>query len=406
MATHTKRDNSNLRVMQRHALSLYFFSIHFESRDPLNTGIDFLNTKITIVFYIAVMSVGLKGLKSLKPFKLFLLPIIFLFIIQTVSGYIYQRPGHTDYFSIVFFLNMIVFLLMLIHQQRDSRALVQALNFYVSGGLIMVCFFLLGIETDYSFQGRASIFGSNANAVGINLSIVGLLMALRLFVDKKISFNLKLIYLSFAPLILFFIASTGSRSSFISFFSGLLVLIIFKKEKPIRKVTSLIIGFFISFLISLYFLNNKIIGSRLGRAIDEGDLSGRDELWVTISELANINALWGIGHTGYSFETIYLYGQYTSAHNVFVETLITGGVFSLVLIIIFFWKIIIRAFSNYKVIDNVSSLVFLMPITVTVVVAHPFGTKIVWALFVMIITSQYQSNMVRTKRIKNENRQN
>ena len=57
-------------------------------------------------------------------------------------------------------------------------------------------------------------------------------------------------------------------------------------------------------------------------------------------------------------------------------------------------------------IDNVSSLVFLVPIMVTVVVAHPFGTKIIWALFVMIITSQSQSNIVRTKRIKNENRQN
>ena len=88
--------------IQRFALCLYFFSIHFESWDPFFTGVDFLVTKVTITFYIVVSLLRFKGIKSYISYKKFTLPIIFIFLIEMVSGYNNQHYGYTEYFSLIF----------------------------------------------------------------------------------------------------------------------------------------------------------------------------------------------------------------------------------------------------------------------------------------------------------------
>ena len=227
---------------QRFFLCLYFFSIHFEQWDPFFTGIDYLITKITIVCYIVISIFGYTGLSSLKRYNKFILPITIIFLIQTISGYIYQRSNYNEYFSLIFFLSVITFILMLLQQTKDNLAIVKALDAFTWGGIFLTLFFLTDIETEIAHINRVSVFGVNHNLQAINLSVVLLIMINRLFNKVKTNKFINFLYLIFIPLILFFIASTGSRSGFVSLVIGLTIMVFFKRIKnPFTKINSLIL---------------------------------------------------------------------------------------------------------------------------------------------------------------------
>jgi O-antigen ligase len=379
--------NSSSSRLQSFALALYFFSIHFESWDPFLTGIDYLITKFTIMFYISVSLVNFKYFRVLKKYKKFIIPIIIIFIVQTISAYLYQRPGYTEYFSIILFLHIFTFILILLHNIRDKYAITKALNAFILGGLLLGFFFLIGFETDTSFHGRTTIFGVNQNMLGINLSIILILIIHRLIFEKNIDELLKIGFVIFIPILIYFLASTGSRSGFFSLLAGLIILFFFKKNRDLlMKSVYLFFGFILGTSIIFYFLNNKTIGNRIIASAYDGDLSGREKYWETIPKLVDINPFFGIGKTGYSYETELLYGTYTSAHNIFIESLVMGGYVSLFYLFIFLFRLIKQAIINYKRTYNVLNLSLLMPIIIMSLVGHTFGTKISWGIFAYIIT--------------------
>lgn len=378
---------------QRFFLCLYFFSIHFEQWDPFFTGIDYLITKITIVCYIVISIFGYTGLSSLKRYNKFILPITIIFLIQTISGYIYQRSNYNEYFSLIFFLSVITFILMLLQQTKDNLAIVKALDAFTWGGIFLTLFFLTDIETEIAHINRVSVFGVNHNLQAINLSVVLLIMINRLFNKVKTNKFINFLYLIFIPLILFFIASTGSRSGFVSLVIGLTIMVFFKRIKnPFTKINSLILGIAAITSLSYYFFSNEVIGYRIDDSINTGDLSNRDVYWEGIITLFDISPYFGIGETGYAYETEHMFGTYTSSHNVFLEVLIMGGLVSFIFLLLFLFRIIKKTYLN----QDLVSLVFMAPILVTFLVGHPFGTRLIWGLFVVIISYEIKNKFHKT----------
>ena len=394
----------NLRKsVQRFALCLYFFSIHFENWDIFSIGIDFLITKITIVFYILFSFPNFKRFKSLKKFKKFIFPIILVFMIQTFSGYNYKRLYFEEYFSLVFFLNIILFILMLIQAQYDDKAIGVALKSYAFGGLILALFFVLGIQTNTSFGGRTTIFDVNHNMLAVNLSIVALIFLNLLLFNKKTNEFVRFIYLSSILIIVIFIASTGSRSGVLSLLGGALMIFLLIKTKDIfKKIMVIVIGGLFTFFFLIFIFNYSISGNRLNETVQTGDLSGRNDYWVEMIPLSSINPAFGIGYSGFKYEVYNIYGEYRSAHNVFVSVLVTGGFVSLLLVCFFLYNILKKANLNYKTKNDILSIAFLVPIFVMAFVAHLLSTKIEWGVFAYIISVKYR-NRNDIKYLKNHN---
>ena len=252
-----------LRRIQRFALNLYFFSIHFESWDPFQMGIDYLITKITIVFYLIVCIPNFKKFRYLKAYTKFIIPILLIFTIQTISGFRNQTTFYSEYFSMVLFLNIVIFLLMLIHFHRDRMAIINALKYFAFGGIFLTLFFVLGIETDTSFgeEGRLTVFGVNHNMLAVNMSIVFIIIFYQFFLNKRLNRLLRNIYVIFIPLIIMFIASTGSRSGVLSLMMAILLLVLVNKSKDVIKRNIIIVLGGIFFIGTfLYFINNNVVG--------------------------------------------------------------------------------------------------------------------------------------------------
>jgi O-antigen ligase len=379
---------NNTIKFQTFTLCLYFFSIHFESWDPFETGIDFLVTKITIVLYLIACIPNFKRFRYLKSYTKFIKPILLIFTISTISGFLNQRPFYSEYFSMVFFLNILMFLLMLIHFQRDRIAIINALKYFAFGGIFLTLFFVLGIETDNSFGvGRLTVFDVNHNMLAVNMSIVFIIIFYHLIYVKDNYKIVTTIYVIFIPIIIVFIASTGSRSGVLTLITAVLLLFLLSTSKNIiKKHLSAIIGVFLFIGILSYFSNNSIVGDRLKNSSNTGDLSGRDETWLEMLPIVNVKPYFGIGHNGFDYEVQYIYGESRSAHNVFLTILITSGFAGLILFLFFLFRIIKKATSNYKKNNDILSVVLLVPILVMALVAHLLSTKIEWGIFVYIIT--------------------
>jgi O-antigen ligase len=391
------KKNNSLKF-QTFALCLYFFSIHFESWDPFQMGIDFLITKITIVFYLIVCIPNFRKFRYLKAHTKFIIPILLIFTIQTISGFLNQTTFYSEYFSMVFFLNMLMFLLMLIHFQRDRIAIINALKYFAFGGIFLTLFFVFKIETDTNFDGgRLTVFGINHNMLAVNMSIVFIIIFYQLSYVKNNNKILTVIYVIFIPIIIVFIASTGSRSGVLSLMMAVLLLFLLNKSKNIiRKHLFIIIGgiFFIGTF--LYFSNNSIVGERLSNSSNTGDLSGRDDTWLEMLPIVNVKPFFGIGHNGFDCEVQNIYGKSRSAHNVFLTILITSGFVGLIFFLFFLFRIIKKAKSNYKKNNDVLSVVLLVPIFVMALVAHLLSTKIEWGIFAYIIT-EINRNQLKLK---------
>ena len=376
-----------LRRAQCFALCIYFISIHFESWDPFHLGIDYLVTKVTITWYIFLSFLNFRGLKSIFFYRKFTFPITIIFCIECFSGYFNQKSNYTEYFSLILFLNIVVFYLMLIQSSTDHNAVRRALNCYVIGGLVLSVFFILGIEVDSAFEEeRVSLFGVNQNMLAVNLSVVLLIIVHRLFDRLPINQFLTIIYITFIPVLIYFMASTGSRSGFMSLFTGLVVFFTLRRTKNLKsRIYVLIFGACAVILMVNFFLENKVIGERLNNSIETGDLSGRDLYWEEMLDLTLINPFFGIGRTGFAFETDRIFGVYTSSHNAFLEILIMGGFVSLLFFMVFVYSLIKEAIKQFWKLNQLLSLMLMLPIIIMILVGHPLGTKISWGIFAFII---------------------
>lgn len=372
-------------------LSLYFFSIHFESWDPLNTGIDYLITKITISLYIIVSFIRFSGFKSIKEYNKYTIPLILIFIIGNISGYYNQHPGFEDYFVLTEFLNLLTFIFILLHHKKDNHAIIKGLNGFIFGGIVLLIFFLLGIETNNSLDGRFTMFGTNANQLSVDIAVVSLLILSKLIYKKNSSYSLKLFFLIILPFFVLFLASTGSRTGVISFFIGCSLMIFFKKSKNLSiKIFKLILGILTSFFLYKYFTEGNIIGARLTDSIENLDLSGRDVYWEKILNFFDFNLIFGIGINGYKYQSDLIFGLFVSPHNVFIQTFVTGGIVSVIILIFYFFMITKKSFNIYKNSSNPLCLILLVPIILLAFTGQVFASKIAFGIFALIIIDSIQ----------------
>ena len=374
-----------LKRIHNFSLYLYIFSICFESWDPFNLNIDYLITKFTIVFYIAISTLRFKIFKDFKKFNKFTIPLILIFSIQFISGY-FNQNNEAHYFSLITFLNFIVFFTMLAHTKNDKNLLSRAINYYLASIFFILVLIFFNLETDYNFDGRLTIFGVNQNWLALNFSISIIFLAHKLLQLKGKFNTIKVIYFLMIISLFFQLSYTGSRSGFIGMILGLCLLLFrFKFKYLIQSILKNIKIFtFIAIIISI-FLNSEVFSSRFSSFISTGDLSGRDLTWTLLLENIDAIPLFGIGYSGYFIFSKSLFGYYSSAHNFFIETLFIGGFPSLILLIIFVIRIFLKAIMNKSLYRDYLSIAIISTVLVDFFSGQPFGNKIIFFVFAFVI---------------------
>jgi hypothetical protein len=389
-----------VRFIQKYLLLLFFFSVNFEMMNLFNLGIDYLATKITISLLLGVSLINFPRYFSFKKQWKLLLPLYAYFIVLTAINFLHINGVYSTFFDFPFFLNILVLIILCNSAELNSNILLKGMFFFAFSTFIIALLYFLNISVSTQFEGRYTIFGMNENFLGLTFCI-SFFVTVSLIFENRLKLGAPRYFLIlFLPAFFWVMIKTGSRVAFISFiFSFFFYLYNIKtisREKKIILSTLLIFFFTAIFFV---FLRNSTIGSRLTDSIKEGDLSSRDLIWLNIFDIVYNHWLLGVGKTGYNKEIMLAFGDVTSPHNVFIESICYTGLFGFSLFLWFLIPVFKRGLSKKKNGSQILPGLLLIPLFGILLSGQLFEVKLGWLLIAYVIGSTKEKIETTTKEL-------
>jgi O-antigen ligase len=230
--------------------------------------------------------------------------------------------------------------------------------------------------------GRLTLFGDNSNSIGTFLA-VSFIISFHYLVKGRLSFFT--FFLLIAIFVIFLgILKTGSRASLISSLAVVIYFINFKGG----FIRSLLRFLLLSVLIVLFIIlisTQEIIGARMLNFINDGDVSGRDVIFLSVLPFIMEHWFLGIGISGYYNLTYQYFEGFFSPHNSLLEALIYTGFLGF----IFFSKWILSVFKrsfflksefNFNLFISLS-----VPVLIVLINSQFFLSKPIWVIIAIIL---------------------
>ena len=381
---------SSLHKLQNFAMYLLFFSVPFERWKPFNTDVEFLVTKITVIFYMFTVLFEFGFFFSFKKHKKVFLPILIYFSILTVVSFINKGAFSSSFFDVLLFLNILLFVLGTNHFSRDPRVIYKCFLAFILSAVLLTVFYFLNIEIDNSLDGRIAILGDNQNNIGLNLACAIFILTSLVFENKSGWGINRLMLLWLLPFLFFVMVITGSRLAFLSSFLGLICFLLLWKSKFVtRKILIVIVGLLVVGSVFAYLAANEIIASRLSESLSSGDLGDRDYLWVLILPLISDAPLFGIGITGYANQMEILFGGMSSPHNGIIEALCYTGLAGTTFLLLFIFRLLKHALMTINQNNEILPVILFIPIIGILLTGQIFQSKTIWLLFAYVAAAGY-----------------
>ena len=141
----------------------------------------------------------------------------------------------------------------------------------------------------------------------------------------------------------------------------------------------------ITSVIAIYgwkvFLAKEKIMDRLQSSVGEGDIGGRQEIWLKVIPIIENNPLFGVGKTGYSQYALGVFNKFFSPHNVLLEILIYTGIIGLSIFSYFLFRLVKQSYSYYIATGFLLSLLLFSPVFGLILSGQILGKKIVFIIF-------------------------
>ena len=326
---------------------------------------------------------NLKAFKTIKTYFFSIKSLLFFFIYLTAISFINRGGSSISFIYFPLLLNILIMLITLSIVKSYPTVLFNSLIAFSIGTFLTSVLFVLNIGVNLSIDGRFTIFNLNENMLGLNAAFAIFTFIQYTFSYKPVSRGMKYIMMIIILFLFLLLVKTGSRGAFISFVFGIIFFLFTQKDSSIFK-KALIIGGFLIFGIFAWFIfiKNSVLTERLVTSVNDGDLSNRDLIWISLFDLIVNNYWFGVGITGY--EKIAGNG---SPHNVLIEVLCYTGIFGLLMFSIFLIQIAKGVYRNYKRGFNVLPFVLFIPILGMILTGQIFEQKIIWILFAYLIAS-------------------
>ena len=361
----------------RLALYLFMFSINFEMFNLLGESGSFSIGRLIGFLYILSMILvryrfDFSGLSSL------IYIIMAFFLVVTFSGIINLNETSSKIIDASLFQNIVLFFLFLVHERKDPGVLEKSLYAFALGTACLSAFYLFGIGIEY-VGGRLSIFGDNENAVGLRGAISSAFLIYFVFISgRKMSWK-SAVNIAFIGGLLLMMLETGSRVAFIAFVLMVVILLVtYLFVDPVKRVLpSLLYSVLVMFFLVPFLLSNNLILERLW-AVGEGDISGRNDIWISYIPAIWRSPLIGYGYSGFEHMSIGIFGEIMSPHNVIIEVLLYGGFVALVIFMIFNFKVILSALSMCSIEKKYLGAVLLIPYIGLLSAGQMLDKKIMW----------------------------
>jgi len=381
-----------LNQVQRITLLIFFFSINFEVWNPLGNGGDFSIAKLTAMLYFISIAPQLPQFFRISNLKSLLTPIWVFFCFLTIMSIFNINELYSKFFSTSIFLNIIIFWILINHERKDYLIIEKGMLSFAFGSFALSLLYFAGIGVEYT-QGRLSMFGDNQNALGLKMAIA-VIIILTSVAQNRLNFGwYRYLLLILVPFMLTFIGATGSRVAAIAFVLAFITaILLFKTKNNLTKIFTIIGGGIILIFLVILIIQSGTLLNRLEDTSKSGDLGERDMIWRTISPIIVGNPFFGIGETGYEYETTAIFGNTVSPHNVILEVICYTGFFGLIIYSIFLYRVFLRSYQSYLTNGWLLPILLTIPVIGSILSGQILDVKIGWIIFSYIISTSAIKN--------------
>lgn len=390
-----------MRNFRRFAALLVGFGGAFYTLPIGGVSVGFLCAGIYFVLMIPLLS-GLSHISQIYG-GYYKLPLIYLLIV-TVLNLFYLNIS-SDFFPTSCFLCWLLFALILLHSLSDNKAPSFVMTGFSLGTIVLATLFYLGIgvESTIAAEGeRFTMYGANSNIVGI-MQCFGFIIILNSIVLQD-TLKIKSFRLLFIiPLIsqVGLILATGSRTAFVILFVILVLSVVFvQTKKRYSKYLFVLAGLISLYLAMKVFLASDLtILARILTSTEQGNTSGRTDIWLTYLKLFPQHPIFGSGTIGFgqlaktvglTMSNIEAGGSSVvaySPHNVLIEVLMTSGIVGLWVMVKFWYSTIQSAYVGFKITKNTTAMLLIIPIAIVMLSGQLLIEKYAWFAYAYMITS-------------------
>ncbi len=376
-----------LGKIQRAALYVFFFSMNFEVWDPLQTDGFFSVSKLAGMIYFLSFIPSIVNIRTFDVHKPILRTIWIFFGLLVLVNATHAESIGEYFFDFTYFQNIILFWILINHEQISHRALEKGMIAFAMGSVTVSLLFYFGIGVEYDL-GRVSIFGDNQNIIGQRMTVSIAILILAVLQNRLEMGKSRLFLLAPIPLMLGLLVQSGSRLAVLSFAMIFIAsLFLFKTRKVSWKIMIFLVGMAAFVLIWNFSMQNDVLRERLIASLMEGNLSNRDVIWKNLLPLIKENFLFGVGQSGYAQFCQEIYGAYTSPHNVIFEILVFTGFTGLLIYFYFLYLVFRKCLAAYRQTGLLLPLLLFMITCSMIVVSHILEVKLGWAMLAYGATS-------------------
>ena len=367
--------------LTRIILFIVLFSFIFERVFPFLDNMSY--SKLVILVYLAMLSLQQNFyIAFFSRVNKIVVLLLILFLLTNIfnGGLLISQDIKSLDFSFLF--NILFLWVLLTHEKLDPGILNSSLFFYVIGYLILVLFYFFGYY-DILSNGRVYIGGSLPNNLALNGVYAVSFLLLFLERVKKKSFLLMLSIFFAVILFTMLIASTGSRSGFLSLLMVFLIYLIFARRN--MKLIMLSISIII---ILVFYENFSVIVERFSSFLSSGEIGGRRHTIDFSLNLISSNFIFGVGREQFDLLSNSVFGYSPSPHNVLLEVFLYGGVFAFLCLVSIIFKLIQISYKSYKLSNSYSYVILIPPLMFQALSGQIFNSKVVFLVLAVIISSK------------------
>lgn len=370
--------HTSIQNIQYFFACIFFASLNFEVFSPIVEH--FSIAKMAGVLYMGVSLFTPKELFSVKEIKHPLWAVGLMFFLMLFSSIIHLDMN-CSIFNVSIFLNIMMFWLLLNHYRRDERVFNEGLLWFSISSLVVAVCYLMGIGVAIDGDMRVTVFGENANGLGIKMGEGALFLINYCFNHSQEKLIYKPWLLVMEIPIVSLLLATASRSSLLVLALGCVLFVLFKPAKrKVSKFVWLLIGLVGLFMGYQLVLKQDALMTRIERTLNEGSTSGRDEIWLTYLELIEEHPVLGVGFTGADRFAQEKFSGPMSPHNVLVEVALYSGILGLCCFLVFLILLYKDAWHWQKFRKNCGPLITSMALLLLVMSGQALSTKLFWTV--------------------------
>jgi O-antigen ligase len=325
------------------------------------------------------------------------MPLLFIALLTSMNVLYYDSSYNIPVFNSTIFFCYILFVSVLLHLFLDLKVFNCVLNGIAIGVILLslIYYWGYGVYVINEYE-RLFFFGYNPNELGLLLCIALDVIVYNWIIRDEFSIGKFRVVLMmfFFPLFEMLFATASRTALIVLCLSYVIIVLTFPCNKFLKFLIFVLGGILFITTGVVIMESDSLMVRRFIETLEDGNTSGRTDIWMSLLPYFFENPFFGVGEIGYveiSLRALSRCWQNNdvvrgySPHNEIITVLLYTGIIGGIYMLLFWSKIFKIGLKNYFIFKNALYLLLLVPIFICIFTAQVLDVKIIWIMYALVI---------------------